>query len=117
MSSITSSVTPETIHTMWIITLVIFAVVLMVVVALLTLILRTARDIRGGVGAIWNTGQRIANNTIHIPLLNKTNSVAASILDSAVGVVHATAAVESHATECSGCPECVIGPAWLRGIP
>ncbi|MGI8548845.1 MAG: hypothetical protein ACR2M1_16225 [Gemmatimonadaceae bacterium] len=117
MSSMTSSVTPETIRTMWIVTLVIFTVVLVVVAVLLMLILRTARDIARGAQAIWNVGQRIANNTIHIPLLNKTNSVAAAILDSAVGVVHATAAIESHAKECSGCPTCVIGPAWLRGIP
>ena len=107
-------VTPETIQKMWIITLAVYGVVVVVVAILLTLILRTARDIRGGVGAIWNVGQRIANNTIHIPLLNKTNAVALQILESAVGVVHATGAVESHAKECTGCPACVIGPEWLR---
>ncbi|MDQ6737600.1 MAG: hypothetical protein M3Z30_07860 [Gemmatimonadota bacterium] len=112
-----TAVSPETVRTMWIVTLAVYSVVVIVVAILLTLILRTARDIRSGVGAIWNVGQRIANNTIHIPLLNKTNSVAACILESAVGIVHASAGIESHARECSGCPACVIGPPWLRGIP
>ncbi|MGI9089562.1 MAG: hypothetical protein ACR2GG_00505 [Gemmatimonadaceae bacterium] len=107
-------VTPEAVHKLWIITLAVYGVVVIIVAILLTLILMAARDIRTGVSAIWNVGQRIANNTIHIPLLNKTNAVASQILASAVGVVHATAAVESHASECTGCPTCVIGPEWMR---
>lgn len=106
--------TAETIQTMWLISLGVFVVVLIVVAALLTLILRTARDIRGGVSAIWNVGQRIANNTIHIALLHKTNVVAGRILQSAVGIVGATARVEGHAKECPGCPACVIGAEWQR---
>lgn len=109
-----ADVTPETIQKMWIITLVVFAVVLVVVAILLTLILRAARNIRGGLSAIWNTGQRIANNTIHIALLQKTNVVAGRILASAVGIVGATAGIAAHARECPGCPTCVIGPEWLR---
>jgi K+ transporter len=106
--------TPETVQKVWIVTLVIYFVVLLVVATLLTLILRTARDIHGGVSAIWNVGQRIANNTIHIALLNKTNIVAGQILASAVGIVNATAGVEAHARECPGCPACIIGPEWMR---
>ena len=109
-----SEPTLETIQTIWMITLGVFFVVLIVVAILLTLILRTARDITGGVAAIWNVGQRIANNTIHIALLKKTNIVAGKILASAVGIVHATAAVQEHAKDCPMCPACVIGPEWLR---
>ena len=109
-----SEPTTETIQTIWIITLGVFFVVLIVVAILLTLILRTAQDITGGVAAIWNVGQRIANNTIHIALLKKTNIVAGKILASAVGIVHATAAVQEHAKDCPMCPKCVIGPEWLR---
>lgn len=109
-----AELTPETVQKVWIITLVVYFVVVAVVAVLLTLILRTARDIRGGVSAIWNTGQRIANNTIHIALLRKTNIVAERILASAVGIIHATAGVESHAKDCPGCPACVIGPEWSR---
>ena len=109
-----ASVTPEAVEKIWITSLVIYGVVVVVVAILLTLILRAAQQIRQGVAAIWNTGQRIANNTIHIALLNKTNLVAGKILQSAVGVVHATAAVQAHASECPGCPTCVIGPEWAR---
>lgn len=109
-----SEPTVETIQTIWMITLGVFFVVLIVVAILLTLILRTAREITGGVAAIWNVGQRIANNTIHIALLKKTNVVAGKILASAVGIVHATAAVQEHAKDCPMCPACVISPEWLR---
>ncbi len=109
-----SELTAETVQTIWLITLGVFVAVLVVVAILLTLILRSAREITAGVSAIWNVGQRIANNTIHIALLKKTNVVAGRILGSAVGVVHATAGVQSHAEECSMCPTCVIGPEWLR---
>ena len=96
----------DTIRTVWTISLTIFVVVLGVVALLLTLILRAAKDIKGGVSLIWNTGQRIANNTIHLALLEKTNAAVARILTSAVGVVHATSAVQKHAAECPGCPTC-----------
>lgn len=109
-----SSVSPEAVEKIWILSLVIYGVVVVVVAILLTLILRTAHQIRLGVAAIWNTGQRIANNTIHIALLNKTNFVAGRILKSAVGIIGATAAVNRHAKECPGCPTCVIGPEWAR---
>ena len=104
----------ETIQTIWIITLVIYAVVLVVVAVLLTLILRTAREIRAGVSAIWTVGQRVANNTIQIALLDTTNSLAAEILESAVGEIDATAALKSHAERCPGCPACVLGPEMAR---
>lgn len=104
----------ETIRTVWTLSLVVFVVVLAVVALLLTLVLRAARDIAGGVSAIWNVGQRIANNTIHLALLGKTNAAADGILASAAGVAGATAAVRDHAAGCPGCPACVLGPRWAR---
>ena len=104
----------EAIRTVWTLSLAIFVVVLVVVAILLTLILRAAQDIRGGVAAIWNAGQRIANNTIHLALLGKTNDAAALILKSAVGVIGATRAIQGHAETCPGCPACVLGPRWSR---
>lgn len=105
---------PETIRAVWTWSLVVFVVVLLVVAILLTLILRAARDIRGGVAIIWNVGQRIANNTIQLSLLSRTNDAAREILRSAVGVVGATAAIQAHAEQCPGCPKCVLGPGWQR---
>jgi len=101
-------ISADTIQWMWITTLVIYAVVLVVVAVLLTLILRAAREVRSGVSTIWTVGQQVANNTIHIALLDTTNHVAAEILGSAKGVVAATAAMATHAAHCPGCPACVL---------
>ena len=104
----------DTIQTVWTLSLVVFVVVLIVVAILLTLILRAAQDIRGGVAIIWNVGQRVANNTIQLSLLARTNDAARQILTSAVGVIGATAAIQGHAAECPGCPACILGPRWQR---
>ena len=104
----------DTIRNIWTLSLVVFVVVLIVVAILLTLILKAAHDIKGGVTIIWNVGQRIANNTIQLSLLGKTNDAAKLILTSAVGVIGATAAIQAHAGECPGCPACVLGPRWQR---
>jgi hypothetical protein len=101
--------TAEAIQQVWILSLVVFAVVLVVVAALLTLILSTAKQIHGGVAAIWTAGQKVANNTIHLAMLHRTNHLAGQILESAVGVAGATAAIASHAGGCPGCPACVLG--------
>ena len=101
--------TEQTVAQIWTLSLVIFAVVLVVVAVLLTLILREARRIHAGVAEIWNVGQKVANNTIHIALLGTTNQIAGRILESAKGVVAATAAVQAHAAGCPGCPACVLG--------
>ena len=109
-----SDIGPEAIQRVWITTLVIYAVVLIVVAALLTFILRAAREVRNGVSTIWTVGQQVANNTIHIALLDTTNHVVAEILGSAKGVVAATAAMAAHAGHCPGCPACVLGPEPMR---
>jgi hypothetical protein len=109
-----SDMSPETILRMWITTLVIYAVVLVVVAVLLTLIVRAAREVRNEVSTIWTVGQQVANNTIHIALLDTTNHVVAEILGSAKGVVAATAAMAAHAAQCPGCPACVFGPEPMR---
>jgi len=103
-----TQISADTIQWMWITTLVIYAVVLVVVAVLLTLILRAAREVRSGVSTIWTVGQQVANNTIHIALVDTTNRVVAEILDSAKGVVAATAGMAGHAAQCEGCPACVL---------
>jgi heme/copper-type cytochrome/quinol oxidase subunit 2 len=101
-------ISPDTIQRMWVTTLVIYTVVLVVVAALLTLILWAAREVRTEVSTIWTVGQQVANNTIHIALLDTTNHVVAEILGSAKGIVAATAAMAAHAAHCPGCPACVL---------
>ncbi|MBA3886871.1 MAG: hypothetical protein H0X67_14240 [Acidobacteria bacterium] len=106
--------TAETVQQVWIVTLVIFAVVLLVVASLLTLILRTSKQIHGGVSAIWTAGQKVANNTIHLALLDRTNHLAGQILQSAGGIASATGAIAAHAGACPGCPACVTGQGGTR---
>ena len=103
--------TPEVVQQVWLVSLGVFVVVLLVVAALLTLILMTARQIHGGVSAIWNVGQRIANNTVQLALLDRTNHLAGKILESAGRIAAATDAIATHADGCPGCPDCVIGHA------
>lgn len=102
-------------YTVWWISLAIGVVVILVVAALLTMIVRTARVIDGAVGQIWVVGQRIANNTVHIPMLHRTNQVVDEILAHAVAIDGAAAAIESHAKGCPGCPQCVR-PGGIRGL-
>ena len=89
-------------YLVWWVSLGIGLVVIAVVAALLTLIVRTARQIDGAVSDIWTVGQRIANNTIHIPLLHETNRVVDEILERAAGIDGAAAAIERHALDCPG---------------
>jgi uncharacterized protein YoxC len=96
-------------YTVWWVSLGIGVVVIAVVAVLLTLIVRTARQIDGAVSEIWTVGQRVANNTVHIPLLHRTNRVVDAILDRAAGIDGAAAAIEGHAQDCPGCPHCVLG--------
>jgi hypothetical protein len=80
----------------------------LVVALLLYLIHRTAVTINGVVSRIWIVGQRVANNTAHIPALYKTNEVAVEILATALKINDGAAAIESHANGCSGCPQCML---------
>jgi hypothetical protein len=109
-----NEISADTIRTMWTVSLAIYGVVVVVVVTLLTLILRAARDIRAGVSGIWTVGQQIANNTIHIALLDTTTHVAGKILTCAKGIVAGTATLKAHAERCPGCPACVLGQETSR---
>ena len=79
-----------------------------VVALLLWLIHRGAEVIDGRVSRIWDTGQRVANNTVQIPILYKTNEVAGQILATALRIDAGAAAIESHANGCPGCPQCML---------
>lgn len=97
--------------TVWVIGLLIGAVVILVVGFLLSLILGTARQIDAAAARVWAVGQRIANATVHIPLLATTNRIAGHILARAAGIDAATEAIERHAIGCPSCPACAHGGA------
>jgi hypothetical protein len=92
----------------WWASLVLGLVVALVVAYLLWLIQRTAGEIETVVSAIWDTGRRVANNTIHIPILYRINTAAAKILGTAVLIKNGAAAIEAHARGCPGCPQCML---------
>ena len=101
------------VYTAWIVSLLLGVVVIVVVALLLAAILRTVRQIDAAVAQIWVVGQRIANNTVHIPLLHETNRVAGLILERAGGIDGAAAQIEQHSSVCPSCPRCALAP---RGV-
>ena len=92
----------------WWVSLALGVVVSVVVALLLWLIHSGAATIDGHVARIWDSGQRVANNTVHIPALYKTNEVAGQILATALRINAGAAAIENHARGCPGCPHCML---------
>lgn len=107
-------VTADTVIRLWVVTLVLYAVVLTVVAALLALVLGTARRIRSAVAEVWTVGQQVANNTVHIARLDPIGHVVGEIAAAAPALVGAAAALRVHAERCTGCPACLGGPGGLR---
>ena len=108
-------VSAETIQQIWIVTLVVYGVVLVVVAVLLTLILRAAREVRTGVSAIWTVGSRSPTTPSISRCSTRTNHIAAEILDVRRG---RRGRDRRHGgrtpRDCPGCPACVLGPEPTR---
>ena len=99
----------EEISTVWGVSLLIGAVVIVVVALLLRLILNTALKIESAASEIWTQGKLVANNTIHIPIfLSTTNNVAGQILGNAQEIYKQAKVVEGHIEGCPGCPACLL---------
>ena len=92
----------------WWASLAIGLVVSLVVALLLWLIVREARIIDTRASKLWDVGQRVANNTIHIPTLYRINEGVAEILATALRINDGAAAIEAHADGCPGCPHCML---------
>ncbi|GAC1444975.1 MAG: hypothetical protein NVSMB52_04910 [Chloroflexota bacterium] len=95
-------ITQTAITTVWLVSLALGLVVIIVVAVLLTMIVRTVQQINDAVSAIWTVGQRIASNTVHIPMLHQTNGAVDGILANALAIDGATELIESHASACPG---------------
>lgn len=89
-----SGTPPGVVARYWGLTLGLGLVVIGVVVVLLTAITRTAERIEAGAAEIWRVGKLIANNTVHIPLLVRTNQLTAGILAAADRTADATNRIE-----------------------
>ena len=92
----------------WVFALALGLVVSLVVTLLLWLIHREARIINACASRIWDTGQRVANNTVHIPTLYRINEGVDQILATALRINDGAAAIEAHANGCPGCPHCML---------
>lgn len=92
---------------MWWASLAFGLVVTLVVALLLYLLYREATRIDTVVADIWEAGQRVANNTIHIPALYKTDAAVQAILSTAGSIAQGTGAIQAHAKGCPGCPQCM----------
>lgn len=92
----------------WWAAIIVLLVVTLVVHLLLSQIIKAAGAIHATVGEIWVRGQRVANNTIHIANLYKTNEYVEGILGRAGRIAASAAAIEQHAKGCPGCPACFL---------
>ena len=92
----------------WIASLAVGLIVSLVVALLLWLIHREAGIINQRVAKIWEVGQRVACNTIQIPILYRINETVEKILARAQGINDGAAAIEAHAKGCPGCPHCML---------
>ena len=103
------------VKTLWAISLAIAVVVLLVLVVLLTAVLRTAKQIDAGAKQVWTAGKQVANCTIQLALLHRTNQLVADILEGANGILHNAGRIAQHAQTCGGCPKCVTASAAPQG--
>lgn len=75
---------------MWWATLALGLIVTLVAALLLIIIINDAKSILQGVSRIWDCGQRVANNTIHIPILKRTEENLENCLAIAVHCIKLT---------------------------
>lgn len=89
-ASFDRSVSRHVIARYWRLSLGIGLVVIGAVGLLLGMLARTVTQIEAGAAEIWRVGKLIANNTVHVPLLVRTNQIAGDILPAADGIADAT---------------------------
>ena len=75
---------------LWWVALGLGVVVILVATILLLIIINNARTIHQAVSKIWDTGQRVANNTIHVPILGQSISHLNRTLAHAVNCIELT---------------------------
>ena len=95
--------------TLWYISLALGAGVIVVVALVLWLIAAEARKIRSSASAIWDGGQQIASQTVHIAALAHTNYRLRAIAGKVPVLLAVLGAIRKHASDCPGCPDCLSG--------
>ena len=92
----------------WIFALILLFVVTLVVWLLLRLVTVTARDIDAAASEIWQRGQLVANNTVHIAKAYEIKAGVDAILGRAGSILASAKAIKAHAENCPGCPACML---------
>jgi hypothetical protein len=87
---------PTDVVTLWWLTLALAAVVIVVVAVLLILIAAAANRVDEHASNIWIAGKDIATNTIQIWQLQKTNTVADQILETAQGIAAGAGSIDAR---------------------
>ena len=93
---------------LWIAGLIIAVIVLLVAGVLLTFVLRTAAAIDDGAKEIWTVGKQVANATVELSVLHRTNQLVADVNEAATGILANARRIARHSGNCSGCPRCVL---------
>ncbi len=88
----------------WWLAAILLLVVSAVVWLLLHLVTRTAEEIEAAVAVVWEHGQRVANNTIHIPKLHEVAGGVEAILGRAGRIAASAEALRSHTEGRPGSP-------------
>jgi hypothetical protein len=70
----------------WLYSLALGAVVIQVVAFLLNMLARTAEQIEEAAAEIWRVGKLVANNTVHIPVIARTNQSLERVAEAADGI-------------------------------
>ncbi len=83
-----------TVERYWRISLILGAAVISAVAALLAILAHNVQQIEAGTAQIWLAGKRIANNTVHIPLLGRTNQILGEIAQTTDRINQATERIE-----------------------
>jgi hypothetical protein len=81
--------------TLWAYSLAVGVIVILIVAALLLALIYAARRIDYHANEIWETGKKIAGNTVSIWMLEKTNAVAGEILNTAQSIDSRAEAVDN----------------------
>jgi uncharacterized protein YoxC len=93
---------------LWVAGLAIAIIVLLVAGALLTVVLRLATSIDNGAKEIWTAGKQVANATVELSLLRRTNQLVADVNEAATGILVNARRIAHHSQSCPGCPRCVL---------
>lgn len=86
----------------WWLGLALGAVVIGAVAALLETLLRSVRRIERGAAEVWRVGKLIANNTVHVPLLVRTNQIVDEIGEATGGIAQAAARIQRAVSPADG---------------